>query len=85
MKDIFLALKPITKENQDVFRNTDIGLCQPRWVYDASMIPGLLNDGWLVYRCDGFHKVIEAVLELKMEKQHDECTESPEPNNECGG
>lgn len=84
MNEIFLALKPITKENQGVF-GQDVGLCMPRWIYDASLIPTLLNDGWLVYKCDGFHKVIEAVLELTMEKKNDECSKPAKSDHLSGG
>jgi hypothetical protein len=80
MKEVFLALKP---EEGDRLCGGSLGTCAARFICDAGLISQYMQAGWSVYRANGFQRIVEVAVELKMEKI-DECCEAPESNNECG-
>lgn len=86
MKEVFLALQPMDDMNNGPLSQCEPGVCAARWIHDASLISRFMQDGWSVYRCNGFQRITEVTLELKMEKNDgcEQCPKSPEPNNKRG-
>lgn len=82
MKEVFLALKP-EDDMLGPFGQCEPGMCNARWINDASWVSRFITAGWSVYRVNGFQRVTEVVVELKMEKK-DGCNETTESSNECG-
>ena len=66
MKEVFLALKPT--EECGILCGVEHVHCVSRWICDASLISRYMNDGWHVYRVNGFQRITEVSVELKMEK-----------------
>lgn len=65
--EVFLALKPVLDDMP--MSGLEVGMCQVRWLYDGSLINRFIKGGWHVYRCNGFQRVTEVALDIKMEKQ----------------
>lgn len=81
MDEVFLALKPHCIHDS-VVNCGEPGICRFKWVHDAARLADYLRDGWSVYRCNGFQRVTEVTVELKMEKSHGtECAESSFTNH----
>lgn len=86
MNEVFLALKPLdTKSNINLF-SVEPGTCLQRWIHDASIISQYMNDGWFVFRVNGFQRIEQVDMILKMEKQNacDECPQSTKSDNKRG-
>jgi len=66
MKEVFLALQP---QDGDRMTGGDPGLCISRWISDAGLISQYIQAGWYVYRVNGFQRITDVTVELKMEKK----------------
>lgn len=77
MTEVFLAIKPNEKNRSD-YSGLGDGTCAVRFICDAGNISCYMNDGWSVYRCNGFQRITEVAVELKTEKK-DGFTESNQP------
>jgi hypothetical protein len=75
MKEVFLALQP---QDGERIMGGDNGLCNSRWISDSGLISQYIKAGWYVYRVNGFKRITDVNVELKMEKK-DGCDQSDEP------
>lgn len=83
MNQLFLALIEDNDINDPLRQRGNpavgSGMCAARWIYDVSKIGDFMKAGWHVYRVNGFQRVIDVTIELKME-QKDGSTESSQSN-----
>lgn len=81
MEEVFLALKPHCFHESPV-NGGEPGTCYSKWIHDAANLAHYMREGWHVYRCNGFQRVTEVTVELKLEKSNGtECAESPFTNH----
>lgn len=82
MKEVFLALRPFVDDCCYDSFNVWAGVCSAIWIHDASLISKYMNEGWYVYRANGFQRITEVALELKLENDHGtECAQSAIANH----
>jgi hypothetical protein len=82
MKDVYLAIK---KSNNRICGETG-------YVFNFTMepycIPQFIDEGWEVFLVSGLKPVAMLNLQVVLEEPEEDepkCTESAQPNNECGG
>jgi len=77
VKDIYFAVKRMTiKHVMD-----DAGECRVRWIHEITLLPPLMKDGWEIYLLNGFQRIMEIDIDLKMEKCDGcQCAQSPKSN-----
>jgi hypothetical protein len=85
MKEVFLALKP-EDDMSGPLNCREPGMCNARWINDASLISRFITSGWSVFRVNGFQRITEVTVELKMEKEddHTESNQPAKPDNKRG-